>query len=391
MNSKTTRSHREHAVNYTKPNRAMPQAALPRTTEQAGERLAIMETTEIAFRERLLRFAESAVLWGALGLLGGAIIPLVALKWVFAATWLLLTFAVIKERFFHKRKWVWKITGTLLVSFLMGIGFAAAWRYIPKPKAPPPLKETATLTAKKIIELMPPQPEPRSNTPTPLPNKKKESPLKAEEGFAVAVETRIFVVPGGKYGTSFWAGSLAPGGCTLKSVQAALFIRITNLQKERTLITAYTVKAMGVPLTRIKMNLYKPFVILGKGVLKASNQPGATAVQTPVPEGGIGSWVSFKLEDAYPAEARPIEAEFLDSQIAGHYLEHKQMVQGWAYFQYPKQALIPAQLLLTISDETGHSFPYPIAKTESDQNADTMSWTISFGPTVDLSACSVER
>ena len=67
--------------------------------------------------------------------------------------------------------------------------------------------------------------------------------------------------------------------------------RITNLQKERTLITAYTVKAMGIPLTRIKMNLYKPFVILAKGVLKPSDQPSSAAVQIPVPQGGIGSWV----------------------------------------------------------------------------------------------------
>jgi hypothetical protein len=353
-----------------------------------------MEATESTLRDKLSHLVfESAILWGALGLLGGAVIvliPLLALKWIFGATWLLITVAVIKERFFHGRGWFWKITGTFFVSFLMGIGLVAGWHYIPKPKEPPTLEETSTLTAKKIIELMPPHPAPRENTAAPI-LKKKEISLKAEEAFAVAVETRIFVIPGGRYGTSFWAGSLAPGGCALKSVQAALFIRITNLQKERTLITAYTVKATGVPLTRIKMNLYKPFVILAKGVLKPSNQPSAAAVQIPVPQGGIGSWVGFKLEDAYPAEARPIEAEFLDPQIAERYLEHKQMVRGWAYFEYPNQGIMPVQLVLTINDETGHTFSYSIPDSGSDQNADAMSRRLAFGPTVDLSACSIDR
>jgi hypothetical protein len=354
-----------------------------------------MDAAESTLRDKLSHlFFESAILWGALGLLGGAIIvliPLLALKWIFAATWTLLTIAIIKERFFHSRACFWKITGTFLVSSLMGVGFVAAWLYIPKPKEPPTLEETATLTAKKIIELMPPQPTLRENAAAPIP-KKKEIPLKAEDAFAVAVETRIFVPPGGRFGTSYWAGSLAPGGCALKSVQAALFFRITNLQKERTRITAYTVEAMGVPLTRLKMNLYRPFVILGKGHLRPSNQSSSAAIQMPVPQGGIGSMVTFKLDDAYPAEARPIEAEFLDPQIAGHYLEHKQMVRGWSYFQYPTQgAIFAAQLTLKISDETGRSFSYSIPDTGSDQNADAMSRMLSFGPTVDLSACSIDR
>src|SRR6267154_3067331 len=238
-----------------------------------------MDRTGITFQVRLLRLAESAIFWGAMGLFGGAIIvliPLLALKWIFAATWVLLTVAVVRERFFHRRRWLWKIAGNILVCSLMGAGFVAAWRYIPKPKESLTLDETATLTAKKILELMPPQPAGENIT---LPTVKKRAlSLKAEEAFAVAVETRIFVIPnGGRFGTSFWAGSLAPGGCALKSGQAALFIRITNLQKERTLITAYTVKAMGIPLTRIKMNLYKPFVILAKGVLKPSDQPSSAA------------------------------------------------------------------------------------------------------------------
>jgi hypothetical protein len=114
-------------------------------------------------------------------------------------------------------------------------------------------------------------------------------------------------------------------------------------------------------------------------------------MQIPVPQGGIGSLVMFKLEDAYPAEARPLESNFLDPQIADHYLEHKEMVRGWSYFQYPTRGTIPAKLTLKISDETGHSFSYQIPDTGSDQNTDAMSRTVAFGPTVDLSACSIER
>ena len=135
--------------------------------------------------------------------------------------------------------------------------------------------------------------------------------LSAEDAFAVAVETRIFVIPGEGRGISFWAWGRAPNGCSLQSVQAALFMRITNLQPEHVLITAYTVEAMGVPLTRIKMNLYKPFVILARGALKPSDQFGPP-IQMPVPDGGVGSWVNFPVKDADPTLARPVQADYLD-------------------------------------------------------------------------------
>lgn len=144
---------------------------------------------------------------------------------------------------------------------------------------------------------------------------------------------------------------------------------------------------MGFPLPRIKMNLYKPFVILGKGILKPSNQPGAFAEQFPVPQGGIGSMVRFPIDEAYPAEARPVVADFLDVQLAGHYLEHKQMARGWVFFHYPNQGIFPGRLVVKIQDEAGHNYSYPIPDTGSDQNADAMSRTVSLGPTVDLSAC----
>jgi hypothetical protein len=351
-----------------------------------------VEASDRTLKVKLRTFAESGITWGAIGAIVGAIlvlIPLLALKWIFVAAGAVLVGRILMEDFFPGKSLVRKVTGNAILALLVAGTLAGLWRIIPKPKEAPTLEETATLTAKKIIELMPLQSAPREPIEAP-PLKKKATPLKAEEAFAVAVETRIFVPPGGEYGTSEWAGGLAPGGCSLKSVQAELFLRITNLQKERTLITAYTVEAMGVPLTRIKMNLYKPFLILERGALKPSNQI-SLPIQMPVPQGGIGSLVTFKLKDAYPAEAKPVLAEFLDPQLAGHYLEHKQMVRGWAYFQYPNQAIFPAKLVLNISDETGHTFSYPIPDTGSDENADAMSRTITLGPTVDLSACTMER
>lgn len=353
------------------------------------------ELLEQTTKAKVWHFLESPIAWGGIGLLGGAIIvlvPVVGLKWIFLVAWGLLVVALLRENFWKGKGAPRRIIANILLSVLFGAPFVAGWHYLPKPKEPITPEEQATLTAKRIIELMPPPQGQTSQSEPVRVQEKKEKSLKAGGAFAVAVETRIFAPPGGGLGTSFWAGSLAPGGCALKSVQAALFIRITNLQKERTLITAYSLEAMGIPLTRLKMNLYRPFVILGKGVLRPSNQPGAAAVQIPVPQGGIGSLVTFKLDDAYPAEARPIHSDFLDPQIAGHYLEHKQMVRGWSYFQYPSQgAVFPARLTLKISDETGQSFSYSIPDKGSDQNTDAMSRTMSFGPTVDLSACSTER
>ena len=102
--------------------------------------------------------------------------------------------------------------------------------------------------------------------------------------------------------------------------------------------------------------------------------------------------VIFELKDAYPAEARPIEADFLAPQIAGRYLEHRQTVRRWSYFQYPVNgAVFTTDLKVIITDEIGRSFSYLIPSKDSIENADAMSRMISFGPTIDLCACSIEH
>jgi len=226
------------------------------------------------------------------------------------------------------------------------------------------------------------------------PATKKKFPAKSigetdPPAFAVAIETSIFVPGPSKdiAGTGFWAWNfLGNSGCTLSSVDAALFIRIKNLQQKRVMITAYNVHTIGGELIRLKMNISKPFLILGHGSLKASTQQSAS-IQIPVPAGNLGVMVQFPLKDADPSVAAPIQADFLDNLVGEHYINPGDTVRGWAFFQYPNPATVPAGGFLQISDDIGHTFRYEIPNENGNPMGDTLRRTLAHGPTVDLSSC----
>src|SRR5271163_3609623 len=122
--------------------------------------------------------------------------------------------------------------------------------------------------------------QPRNEATGPGPAKKAESltiGITAEQAFAVAVETKLFV-PGpykDSAGTGFWTLNGVGRNCYLSSADAAIFFRIRNLQSTKTMITAYNVYAIGGELTRLKLNISRPYLIMSAGALEPHPQPSA--------------------------------------------------------------------------------------------------------------------
>ncbi|HET6930159.1 MAG TPA: carboxypeptidase regulatory-like domain-containing protein [Candidatus Acidoferrum sp.] len=215
--------------------------------------------------------------------------------------------------------------------------------------------------------------------------------MSAQDAFSVAVETRLLVPGPSKEtsGTGFWALRGVANNCYLSSVDTALFIRIKNLQPTKVMITAYNVFAIGGELERLKMNVYRPFLILGRGQLPRHSQRSGP-VQMPVPSGNLGAFIMFPLKDADPGSASPIEAAFLDNEVSERYLEPGDSARGWAFFQYPSAATIPAGLLIKISDDLGHTFSYKVPDENGNPTGDTLERFMALGPTVDLSSCALQ-
>ena len=93
------------------------------------------------FKEKLSKFAESAITWGAVGVLVGAIGPFIPPLWGFFVTFAFLVLALLKTNFFEGSSWARHIIGNILLSLMLGAGLFGVWRILPKPKEPPTLKE----------------------------------------------------------------------------------------------------------------------------------------------------------------------------------------------------------------------------------------------------------
>jgi len=213
--------------------------------------------------------------------------------------------------------------------------------------------------------------------------------MSAEEAFAVAVETKIMVPTPSKdvAGTGYWALNWSGANCFLRSADVVMFIRIKNLQKVKTMITAYNVYGLGGELNRIKTNLNKPFYILKRGQIPPNLQR-SPSFQMPAPSGNAGGRLSqIQFEDTDFSVAAPVQADLLDNQIGEHYIQPADTVRGWAFFEYPRPGAFPVRLTVKINDDLGHAFSYRIPDEPGNPSGDTLQRLLSYGPAVNLSSC----
>jgi hypothetical protein len=212
--------------------------------------------------------------------------------------------------------------------------------------------------------------------------------VQPQNAFAVAVETRWFSLGSGN-ATHYWVmQQTSNGGCALLPVNAAFFIRITNLQKRETMITSYKVEIPSQKLELIKLDMHisQLFALpvhgksLRKGGIQWSTEPGA-----------IGGIKDIPIRDADPSRAAPITAEILDDELGEKYLSPDRTVRGWAFFQYPpSKMVIPTDNLISIRDQIGNTFKYSIPEKAASSNEELPRDTTTGRP-IDLSKCAVQN
>jgi hypothetical protein len=207
--------------------------------------------------------------------------------------------------------------------------------------------------------------------------------------FAVAVEVKL-LVPGpakDEAGTGFWSLSTFGPNCYLRSADVALFIRIKNLEQVKTIITAYSVSAYGGELNKIRMTDNQPVQMLEHGVIPRDFQ-GTRRIPIPVGSGNLnGGFVKVPFTGTDFSVAAHVSSDVLDQELADHYLQPGDTVRGWAFFEYPGSATIPAKLSIKISDDLGHTFSYDIPD-EPGPSGDILTREVTAsGPTMNLSSC----
>jgi hypothetical protein len=260
------------------------------------------------------------------------------------------------------------------------------------------LREITKVKSPSNSQSLPQQPQ-NSNLAGDMPNEKKEppkteNPPRAKKKipakaplFAVAVETKMFVPGPSKdiAGTGLWGVSRGGRGCIMWSADLAIFIRIRNLQSTRVMITAYNLYGIGGEYHRIRLDLSEPFRFVQRGRIPLP-------MQMPPGSGNMnGGFFQVKFEATDFSRGYPVQAELLDRQIGEHYIEPNSIVRGWAFFEYPSNAAIPAMLTIYITDDLGHVSSYQIPDEPGDRLGDTLPRVMTYGSPIDLSLCVRQR
>lgn len=240
-----------------------------------------------------------------------------------------------------------------------------------------------TITPRVALPSYPPA-EPDRPTPRNV-RAIEPSATKESRPFAVDIEHRIITLPG-PYGTSFWFGSFFGSACSLEPTGAAIFLRITNRQKHKEMITAYSLSG----LKKIQVPHGRMFVILSKGQLGSGFVPHTIDFGAPA---GVGMFVRFPVDAADVSKAIPVTGDFLDYKIGeGHYLDADEPVRGWVFFEYRKGYVqVPAHLTVNITDQFQHTFSYLIPDHEGDPQGDILPRRVVEGPLEDLSRCAIHK
>ncbi len=185
--------------------------------------------------------------------------------------------------------------------------------------------------------------------------------------------------------TGFWVKQDGIG-CSLYPASDVLFLSITNLQSERTLLSGYTVSVSGAALKRLDMR-HSDLLFMGDiGTMDHAACTNKLDFGSPV---GIGSLVHFDPNKPDVRHACSVDAKFLDTEISQNYIAPKQTVRGWVFLSR-LPGIVPIEFDLTIKDATGKEFPYHVEANKGDPNADILPRTMEGKGVVDVSDCNLK-
>lgn len=141
----------------------------------------------MAIKEKASGFFESAITWGGIGVILGAIGAAVSLKILFIIGAIPLACALIRADFFEGLDTWKKIVGDAVLCILLLGVLLVAWKITPKPKEPPTVDDIANAVKKKLDEKQnvqtgaPSAPIESKPTAQPKPATKPKAPLTAHK------------------------------------------------------------------------------------------------------------------------------------------------------------------------------------------------------------------
>jgi hypothetical protein len=343
------------------------------TMESPKDRPDVVQLEESTVYRQVVNFFERPMTGIAIGIVIGAVGGLASLKILLGLAWVVSAVSISREK--------WRV-GTKCVSMLLAAGvLIATWYFTPYPKEPP----TAEQNAKALIKLLPAWPSNSQTTPPP-----QASNQVVQQGnaisFAVQIEAEISRLEP-SHTTPYWIAYRSIDGCSVSPADIVLFIRIENLKSVDTMITGYTVdiepkKTQGT-LINLDTITSQVFFIPQKGS-KVSNGAGSGVVQIPA-----GNYiVDMPLNEADMRHAMALDLETMDRVLSNKLLAPRQIVRGWALFEYPHPYSIPVDITVNLTDELDHKYSYLLNLNSVARQGDITPHTTTVKETVDLSGCT---
>jgi hypothetical protein len=268
-------------------------------------------------KSRLGELFRSTPVWGAIGVLFGAIASQISIKLIFFFVGLTLWIEICKAIEVRRR-----VLGALTSGAMVTVAFFLLWKVTPKPKEPPTLDQimTAAVKAAKetIISAIPPRQVAEQKAP-----KADPDPFFVDiiaPGIATKEGTHIDI-----------AGVLqnAAGSYVIIPFDARMWLSFTNLEANKTMIEKCSVELMN----------------------------------------DAGKWVSLSRQitgnfDFYYVGNGVKSADYMDlkrfeDQVQNHWLESRENVTGWAFFDYPNGSgtfSLPYRFRVNIVDVAGTSY-----------------------------------
>jgi hypothetical protein len=202
--------------------------------------------------------------------------------------------------------------------------------------------------------------------------------LTSDTAFSVDIEAKFTSFE--QHITGFWVKQ----GPNVYASNLVIFLRITNAQKNRTMISRYSVDEYDHPAHQCKIEMLETitgrvFYIPPKG-----SPPTAVGRTLQFPANNTGTYLlNFKPEDSDMAHAVPLNLNNMDALLSSKYIEPLEPIRGWSFFQC--QCFFPTVIVIHLTDILGHEFSYKVEHSNKMETGDTMMRLMTLESPVDLS------
>ena len=282
---------------------------------------------------------------------------------------------VIAER----TAWVWRLVAALVIPLVI---VAMSWRPLYNhlkriESRQNPIGVDSTKAASRTVSPPLTEEQIEAAVKKALPPPAAAAKLTSATAFSVDIEAKV--VPFEKYITGWWVRH----GPNLYAANLVIFLRITNIQNVRAMISRYSVDEYERPNHQCAIQMLETitgrvFYVPPKGSVPVVGR----TIQFPADN--TGSYlVNFRPDDADMAHAAAVNSNNMDAMLSSRHIEPQESIRGWSFFQC--RCFFPQILIIHLTDVLGHEFSYKIEHSNKMRTGDTMMRAMTTEALVDLS------